>query len=112
MFFSSIAHELRTPLNCIIPMLHTLPSKLNKPTELLQYNKIILNSALHLQNVIEDALDMGRIENHRFQINNEPFDLRRALQDVREVMSFQIEQKRLWLRVEVDDKVPQTICGD
>ncbi len=53
--------------------------------------KIILNSAIHLQNVIEDALDMSRIENHKFQIFKDYFDIRKALQEIAEIMEFQIE---------------------
>lgn len=69
-YFSSVAHELRTPLNSIIPIVRMiidfygdkLDPKLNK------YLNIILNSSLHLQNLIEDALDMCRIENNKFSI--------------------------------------------
>jgi len=44
--------------------------------------KIILNSSLHLQNVIEDALDMSRIENNKFTIFKEMFDVEEAVKEV------------------------------
>ena len=44
-----------------------------------KYLGIILNSSLHLQNVIEDALDMSRIENNKFEVNSEFFDVRSAV---------------------------------
>ena len=44
--------------------------------------KIILNSSLHLQNVIEDALDMSRIENNKFTIFKEMFDIEEAVKEV------------------------------
>ena len=50
------------------------------------YLKIVLNSSLHLENVIEDALDMSRIENGKFEIINELFDIRETLNEVCEVM--------------------------
>lgn len=43
------------------------------------YLKIILNSSMHLQNVIEDALDMSRIENKKFTIHKEMFDIKTAV---------------------------------
>ncbi len=43
------------------------------------YLKIILNSSMHLQNVIEDALDMSRIENNKFTIFKEMFDIKTAV---------------------------------
>jgi two-component system, sensor histidine kinase and response regulator len=92
MFFSSVAHELRTPLNSIIPMtriLQTLVGDLKSQ----KYLTIILNSSLHLQNVIEDALDMSRIENNQFEIISEFFNVRSAVEEVSSIMSFQVTQK-------------------
>ena len=81
-FFSSVAHELRTPLNSIIPMIrmildtmsHTIDSRVQN------YLQIILNAALHLQNVIEDALDMSRLENNKFSIYKEMSSIKRAVE--------------------------------
>ena len=69
--FSSIAHELRTPLNSIIPILKMILDQLNSSqnglnTRVLGLIKVVLNSSLHLQNVIEDALDISRLENNKF----------------------------------------------
>jgi signal transduction histidine kinase len=87
MFFSSVAHELRTPLNTIIPMSQQLSTNLTD-----NYSqtciKIILNSSHHLQNIIEDALDMTRIENHRFQVNEDFFDIRQLINEVKLIMEF------------------------
>ena len=68
MYFSSIAHELRTPLNSIIPMVRMILTNFlgSIDSRVKNYLNIILNSSLHLQNVIEDALDMSRIENNKF----------------------------------------------
>ena len=75
MFFSSVAHELRTPLNSIIPITIILLG-ICKVAKELKYLNIIRNSALHLQNVIEDALDLSRIENKKFEINSDYFNIR------------------------------------
>ena len=84
MFFSSIAHELRTPLNSIIPMIKMILSNYQSSIDIKVQNflKIILNSSLHLQNVIEDALDMSRIENNKFTIFKELFDIEEAVKEV------------------------------
>ena len=69
-FFSSVAHELKTPLNSIIPMirmmLETMKDELSPRA--ITYLNIILSSALHLQSVIDDALDMSRLENNKFTL--------------------------------------------
>lgn len=88
-FLSSVAHELRTPLNSIIPIARILKGMLSdRKTE--QYLTIILNAALHLENVVEDALDMTRIENNKFEIYSENFNLRDILQELMKVMEFQV----------------------
>ena len=114
MYFASIAHELRTPLNSIIPMLRMILSthRSSLDPKIINYLTIILNSALHLQNVIEDALDMSRIENDKFEILKELFNIRDALKEVCEVMDFQVQQKKLLFHVKVDDEVPELILSD
>ena len=82
MFFSSVAHELRTPLNSIIPMTRMLRENLKSDEKSQKYLQIIMNSSLHLQNVIEDALDMTRIENNKFEIQNDFYDIREMAQEV------------------------------
>jgi signal transduction histidine kinase len=82
-FFSSVAHELRTPLNSIIPMVKMVLSFLQQcfsvpEQERIQCVKkltIVRNSSIHLQNVIEDALDVARIENNKFELNKANFDV-------------------------------------
>ena len=56
---------------------------------------IIHNSSIHLQNVIEDALDISRLENNQFQIYLEHFDVRKVVAEVCQLMDFQIERKGL-----------------
>ena len=104
MFFSSVAHELRTPLNSIIPIakmiitnFDRLASGMNEPEKqrILKFITIILNSALHLESVIEDALDISRLENNKFQIFEDVFNLREAVNEVAQIMKFQINEKGL-----------------
>lgn len=87
MFFSSIAHELRTPLNTILPMTQKLKSMV-RDEKVQKYLTIIYNSSYHLMNVIEDALDMSRIENHKFDIHPENVDMRKVIDEVVQVMDF------------------------
>jgi len=88
LFFSQVAHELRTPLNSIIPIIRMMLESMELEPRVVNYLQIILNSALHLQNVIEDALDMSRLENNKFSIFKEVFDLRLAVQEVCDIMRF------------------------
>jgi len=69
--------------------------------------QIIYNSSMHLLNMIEDTLDMSRIENKKFSIILEFMDIRSAVKEVSEIMRFQVESKKLKLDVMIDDNVPQ-----
>ena len=59
----------------------------------ITYLNIILSSALHLQSVIDDALDVSRLENNKFTIYNELFNLNNAITEVCDIMRFQLSQK-------------------
>ena len=56
--------------------------------------------------MIEDALDVTRLANNKFEIFKENFNLRMVVQDVYEVMKFQIEQKSLQFKLEFSDSIP------
>ena len=121
MFFSSVAHELRTPLNSIIPIVKMVIANVDRlapgmhDTErqrLLKYLTIILNSALHLESVIEDALDISRLENNKFNIFEDVFSLRDAVEEVSQIMRFQISEKGLQLITEIGTRVPPRVLND
>ncbi|TNV85156.1 hypothetical protein FGO68_gene10112 [Halteria grandinella] len=118
-FFSSVAHELRTPLNSIIPILRLILQILpsinlsNAPHQkIVNYIKIILNSSLHLESLIEDALDISRIENNNFSLYMEMFNLRDAIGEIRDIMAFQVEQKKLSFSVYIQEGVPDQMWLD
>lgn len=92
MFFSSVAHELRTPLNSIIPILRMMLELMKDEMSPKAYNylKVILNSSLHLETVIEDALDMSRLENNKFSIFKQRFNIKEVVEEVCEIMRFQL----------------------
>jgi signal transduction histidine kinase len=62
--------------------------------------------------VIEDALDVSRLENNKFSIFREFFELRQAIESVCSIMKFQLEQKGIQLKVDIDEGVPHRIFTD
>lgn len=67
-----------------MPILKLIIAKLSQSTRpedktTLKYLQVVLNSTIHLQNVIEDALDITRLENNKFQLVKEMFNLRQAI---------------------------------
>ena len=115
-FFSSVAHELRTPLNSVIPILRMILASLTPDMPNYEKNKnylvIVLNSSLHLQSVIEDALDITRIENNKFTLFKDFFNIRETIVEVCDVMRFQTDQKELGFEVEITERVPYKLFSD
>lgn len=112
-FFSSVAHELRTPLNSIIPILKMVLELMPmNPERMNNFLKVVLNSSMHLQSVIEDALDISRLENNKFTLFKDNFDIRAAVNEVCEIMKFQIDQKGLQMEVSVSPRIPQKLFSD
>ena len=103
-------------MNTVIPILILVMQSLSPDCpqydRLSKYLKIIFNSSIHLQNVIDNALDISRIENNQFQLFLEVYEIRKSIEKVFEIMDFQIEQKGLRLLLEVDDSVPLMIKSD
>ncbi|TNV84902.1 hypothetical protein FGO68_gene8331 [Halteria grandinella] len=119
-FFSSVAHELRTPLNSIIPIIKMALDMIGGSTQGKQINferlmkllNIVKNSSYHLQSVIEDALDISRLENNQFQIFKELMDVRAVVEQVCDIMKFQVQEKGLQFAVKVGKSVPNTFLSD
>lgn len=53
-----------------------------------KFIKIVLNSSLHLQSVIEDALDISRLENNNFTLFKEQFNIKKAIKEVADILRF------------------------
>eukprot|EP00347_Sterkiella_histriomuscorum_P021402 403334095 len=112
MFFSSIAHELRTPLNSIIPVSQELLKIENQDPSSRLYLQIIANSVNHLENVIDDALDMNRFDTNKFELNYEIVDIAEVAREVINIMRLQIEQKGLYINLSIGKQVPSEILTD
>ena len=67
----------------IIILLSNIP---NIPGDIIKSLKISLTSALHLENVIEDCLDISRMQNNKFSLNVKEFDVRETVQEACEIM--------------------------
>ena len=82
-------------MNSIIPILKIVIGMLRNErpdiVRILKNVEIAHNGSIHLQNVVEDALDLARLENKKFEIFKEPFEIRKALNDVHDIMKFQID---------------------
>lgn len=102
-FLASMSHELRTPLNAIIGFTGTMLMKLPGPltAEQEQQLRIIQSSARHLLSLINDILDLAKIESGKLELHEENIFVRDVLFDVRSALQTMADQKGLRIEISV-----------
>jgi signal transduction histidine kinase/DNA-binding NarL/FixJ family response regulator len=117
-FLANVSHELRTPLNAIIGfsqlMIRSVHTGQNgNLTAAQQENlKVIQRSGEHLLSLINDVLEMSKIEAGRTRLNEQPFDLHRLLAGLESMFGLRAKEKGLVLSLEKDVSVPRMIAAD
>lgn len=110
-FLANMSHELRTPLNAILGFTQLL-SRSVVVTEQKDFLKIINNSAYHLLSLINDILDLSKIESGKFSLNISGFDLHKMLDKTQDMFILKAYKKSLHFQIKCEDNVPQWMKGD
>jgi signal transduction histidine kinase/DNA-binding response OmpR family regulator len=110
-FLANMSHEIRTPMNAIIGM--TTIGKSSADTERKNYCFLKIEDASnHLLGLINDILDMSKIEANKFELSPVEFNFEKMLQRVVNVINFRVEEKQQKLMVHIDRAIPNTLVGD
>jgi protein-histidine pros-kinase len=112
-FLAGMSHELRTPLNAIIGFTGTMLMKLPGPLNAEQEHQLglVQTSGKHLLSIINDLLDLAKIESGRVQIALEPVDCLRVAEEIVQSLQPLAESKGLTMRIETFDE-PMTATAD
>ena len=111
-FLSSMSHEIRTPMNAIIGLDNIALNDPETPEKTRDYLEKIGASADHLLNLINDILDMSRIESGRMTLRNEEFSFRKLLEAVNTMFSSQCQEKGLEYQCRINSEVDDYYIGD
>ena len=111
-FLANMSHELRTPLNGILGYAQILKRDPNLTTMQKDGLGIISHSGQHLQTLINDVLDLAKVEANRLELDPMPLDLPAFLDEVVALMRMAAQQKGLRLVYQVDPTLPTTIHAD
>jgi PAS domain S-box-containing protein len=111
-FLASMSHELRTPLNAILGFSSLLHLDKNLNEEQRDNLDIINRSGEHLLTLINDVLEMSKIESGRMQLELASFDLGLMVRDVADMMHIRAEEKGLQLLIDQSSQFPRFIRGD
>ena len=110
-FLANISHELRTPMNGILGMTELL-SKTNLTSRQQQLNKTVLSSSESLLAIINDILELSRMEAGKFTLSSQCFDLWELLEEIVSLFSLSATKKGLILDFSIHPTTPQWVQGD
>ncbi|HZH43663.1 MAG TPA: ATP-binding protein [Lysobacter sp.] len=110
-FLATLGHEVRTPMTGVLGMSELLLATALDGQQ-RRYAESIRRAGEHLLRLVNDALDLARIESGKLELAEAPFDTRALVEEVSALMAPLAQRKGLAFRVEVEPAVPAGLCGD
>ena len=111
-FLNSMSHDIRTPMNSIMGLTAIASMYVNDPERVKDCLTKITTSSRHLLGLINEVLDMAKIESGNLGLSEEDFDLPETVESLLSIMTPQINDKKLELKVEIADIQHEHVVGD
>lgn len=111
-FLARISHELRTPLNAVLGYAQILQKSRNLAETEKQYVGTMYRSGHHLLNMINDILDISKIESGKMDLIEADFNLPELLQDLQSMFNLKCAEKGIELRTDFQEPLPAAVTGD
>lgn len=110
-FIANIAHEIRTPMNGVVGIIDLLEDN-QLSDEHKEYFQMLRYSAERLSKIINDVMDIAKIEAGKLELRKERFQIKELLKDVEKYFKIQAEKKNLVLELHIDPTIPDVLSGD
>ena len=112
MFLANMSHEIRTPMTSILGFTELLLDPATPVEEWRSHLLTIQSSGEHLLTLINDILDLSKVESGHIELERIPFSLLDLLADIRALMHVKLQEKQLALEIEFESNVPRLIDSD
>lgn len=109
--YASVSHEIRTALNGIIGVIDLLKDT-SQNDEQIEYTNIATKCGHNLLNILNDVLDMSKIESGKLELDIEPFSPHELVSETVQIFAPEAAKKSLSFGIEVDDNIPHELSGD
>ena len=110
-FLATMSHEIRTPLNAVLGMVQVMERGRLEPRQ-REHLAVIGHSAGALMQVLNDILDISKIEVGKLELQHQPFDLSTFAEGIRRLYGVLAEERGLWFRLELEDAGAGLCVGD
>ncbi|MCL2877503.1 MAG: response regulator [Acidobacteria bacterium] len=110
-FLANMSHEIRTPMNAVIGMTAIGKAAADMERMIYCFDRIE-DASKHLLGVINDVLDMSKIEAGKFELSPAEFNFEKMLHRVVDVINFRVEEKQQKLTVRIDESIPDRLVAD
>lgn len=111
-FLANVSHEIRTPLGAMLGFAELLAEDKNLANQQLQYLDTIIKNGKQLLRIVDEILDLSKVESEAVLIENTKFSLRRLVDEIAALFDVQIRTKGLYLRAHYDESLPDRMISD
>ena len=111
-FLSSVSHDIRTPMNAIMGFLELLREEADDPEQVLEYTRKISAASQHLLSLINDVLDMNKIESGNTVLNISEFNLAEVIEGLNTIIISQARDKDQTFEIHVSNLSHEDLLGD
>lgn len=111
-FLANMSHDIRTPMNAIVGFSVLLRKNTDNPDKVKEYTEKIISSGHHLLSLINDVLDMSKIESGKTSLNPTEFRLAELIEEIHTIVLPQMKMKKLNFEMRSRGRLPEYIVGD